>query len=578
MAAIGTSWGGNDTGGSGGGAPTSGGGIGLVRPMAPQRTSSYQTKGNTGVSAQRRQRRKFMVYVGSIIATFLFGRSIYYSRIAGYFVPDQEIDPITGKKFTRRRPDRHYSKMDPSQTTVELDAILEGQLTLVDIAVPSTALQGGRLYKDDDERQPGAYDNFGQGFKYKGVVATFCHIDWKLQHQNPSAVPMFRDLQAKSRLCETTSVQVDLYDIVQRSREFDDKLGSKQNRLRKSKSDTGKKKPEVLAVPPTGVVFHETRCGSTLMANLLASYHTDLDEGGGHKLASATGGSNVRVYSESPPPVTALRACDNVGDDNGDGVVDGGGCNPKLHRQLIRDVFYMMGRRPMAHAGGDKTNSGQEYHVFYKIQSIGVMNIDKFTSAFPTTPWVFLYRDTVEVMQSHLGAAKGGLDKRHRPVCARNFGNKHQPLTTLQVIKFKSADSDKPVELNDMDMIDYCAAHLAGLSLSAVQEHARSVEKDKNFAMSRFVNYNQMPSVVWNDILPNHFGLQVSKANIQNMEHTASVYSKGRGPKANQEWEEDSTKKQTTASDRVVKASKFYVGDIYEQMERLSSPKHRRRI
>jgi len=556
---------------------TSGGGIGLVRPTAPQRTSSYQTKGNTGVSAQRRQRRKFLIYTCSIVATFLLGRSIYYSRIAGYFVPDQEIDPSTGKKLTRRRPERHYSKLDPSQPTEEFDAILEGQLTLVDIAVPSTALQGGRLYKDDDERQPGAYDNFGQGFKYEGVVATFCHIDWKLQHHNPSAVPMFRDLQTKSRLCETTSVQVDLYDIVQLSREFDSKLGSKQSRLRRPKSKTEKKKPEVLAVPPTGVVFHETRCGSTLMANLLASYHTDLEEDGGHmKLASATGGSNVRVYSESPPPVTALRACDNVGDDNGDGVVDGGGCNPKLHRQLIRDVFYMMGRRPMVQAGGNEKNPGQEYHVFYKIQSIGVMNIDKFTSAFPTTPWVYLYRDTVEVMQSHLGASKGGLDKRHRPVCARNFGNKHQPLTTLQVIQSKSADTHT-VGLDDMDMIDYCAAHLAGLSLSAVQEHERSVEKDENFAMSRFVNYNQMPSIVWNDIVPNHFGLQVSKTNIQNMEHTASVYSKGRGPKANQEWMEDSTKKQTTASDRVVKAAKLYVGDIYEKMERLSSAKKRRR-
>lgn len=545
-------------------------GGGIIR-KTPTRTSSYQTKGNTGVSAQRRQRRKIMIWIVGTVVILVSLRILYYSRFAGYWVPNEQVDPLTGTKRTRRRPERHYQKLHPDQPTQEIDAILEGQLTLVDIHVPPAALQGGRMYKDDDARQPGPYDNFGLGFKYDGVTATFCHIDWKLQHHNPSEVAMFRDLQAKSRLCDATSITVDLYDIVQQSKQFDAKFGVKASAATKSglrsrirpKQQSGR--ASVLAVPPTGVVFHETRCGSTLMANLLASIDPSSPSSGSS--------SAVRVYSESPPPLTALGACDNVSG-------AGGGCNPKLHRQLIRDVFYMMGRRPLLGSDG-KTNkkkktSGQDqerqYHVFYKIQSIGVMNIDKFTSAFPTTPWVYMYRDTVEVMQSHWGKSSSSsiltsmVDKRRRPVCARNFGNRRQPSTTLQVIQWKV---DKSVE--ELDAIEYCAAHLAGLSLSALQEHERNVEKDgSQYATSRFINYSRMPSIVWEDVLPNHFGVPVTQSMIGKMKLAATLYSKGRGEKANQEWAEDSTKKQNTASSDVIKASQFYVGDIYTKMERLS--------
>jgi hypothetical protein len=94
--------------------------------------------------------------------------------------------------------------------------------------------------------------------------------------------------------------------------------------------------------PPTGVVFHETRCGSTLFANILAGL--------------APGRS--RVYSESPPPVKALQACGS----------NYQYCDEDLHKALIRDVFYIMGRRPL---------SEEPNYSFFKIQSIGTMSIDK---------------------------------------------------------------------------------------------------------------------------------------------------------------------------------------------------------
>ena len=170
-----------------------------------------------------------------------------------------------------------------------------------------------------------------------------------------------------------------------------------------------------------------------------------------------------------------------------------------------------------------------------------------------------MYRDTVEIMQSHTN--KG---ERTEPgkVCTRNYGNspKNQPPTTMKIIE----DSGKP--LTEMTRTEYCAAHLAGLSLSAVQEHDRT-SKSKG----RFVNYEQMPDVVWTTIFPDHFGLKPSKSSIQSMQTTAGVYSKGRGEKANREWTEDSTIKHETASSEVIGAATLFASNVYKRMKELSS-------
>ena len=178
--------------------------------------------------------------------------------------------------------------------------------------------------------------------------------------------------------------------------------------------------------------------------------------------------------------------------------------------------------------------------------------------ALSSVPWVFLYRDTVEIMQSHMKGMKS--TRKSLPVCARNFGRsaKLQPPTTLQVI------NDKGRSVNDLTKVEYCAAHLAGLSLSAIQEHDRTTR-------GRFVSYAQMPEIVWDDILPNHFNVDLPRKGVANMKETALVYSKGRGSKANQKWEEDSTKKLETATPEVIRAADKFVGDIYNRMKELSS-------
>lgn len=444
------------------------------------------TKENTGASAKKRRQHRFLLWGGIALVSYVLFVLIYESHFAGYWVPNATVDE-SGRARTRRRPAWHYKRSDPSQKTTPDDAILEAYLTLIDIQVPQSGLKAKDRYS---------------------VRATFCQIDWRHQQSNPSNVPMFRDLVEKSVMCDSTKVTVDLFDTVEKAKEYDASFGT-------NKSDI------LQVVPPTGVVFHETRCGSTLFANLLAAFSPD----------------QSRVYSESPPPLEAMAACNERA------------CNPELHRRLVQDVFYMMGRT---------VRQQKPQYVFYKIQSIGVMNIDTFASAFPDVPWVYLFRDSVEVMQSHLAGRGGALLGGRNPVCARNYGSGRQPKTTLQVIR----DSGRQVD--DLSRVEYCAAHLAALSLSATQEYDRSQR-------GRFVNYAQMPGVVWEDILPNYFDVSLPKKGIANMEKAALVYSKGRGEKGKQEWVEDSTKKKTTAVPSVVKAANTFLGDIYESMEKLAS-------
>ena len=79
-------------------------------------------------------------------------------------------------------------------------------------------------------------------------------------------------------------------------------------------------------VPPSAFVFHESRVGSTLVANNLASSPYSL------------------VFSESAPTANALLHCF--------------ACTRQQEVQLFRDIVTLMGRSPIHH------------HLFFKFQSI----------------------------------------------------------------------------------------------------------------------------------------------------------------------------------------------------------------
>jgi hypothetical protein len=115
-------------------------------------------------------------------------------------------------------------------------------------------------------------------------------------------------------------------------------------------------------LPLRGLVFHLSRCGSTLAAQTLAAL-----------------GDTV-VLSEPPPVDTLLEwlaAAPSLDSDRSSA--------------LLRGLLSALGqpRRP------------EDRRLFVKTDGWHVRHIDRILAAFPGVPWVFLYRAPVEVLVSH---------------------------------------------------------------------------------------------------------------------------------------------------------------------------------
>ncbi len=105
-----------------------------------------------------------------------------------------------------------------------------------------------------------------------------------------------------------------------------------------------------------GMVFHMSRCGSTLAAQWLAAL------------------SNSVVLSE-PEPVDSLLQWPAPNDDV----------------QVLRALLAALGQ----------SRRESDRSLYLKTDCWHMVHIDRLLAAFPDTPWVFLYRDPVEMLVSH---------------------------------------------------------------------------------------------------------------------------------------------------------------------------------
>ncbi|MFV8754895.1 sulfotransferase [Nannocystaceae bacterium ST9] len=115
---------------------------------------------------------------------------------------------------------------------------------------------------------------------------------------------------------------------------------------------------------PRGFVFHMSRCGSTLVAQMLAA------------------APEHRVLSEPPPLDTILRSPrapspESVDDD--------------------RRVAWL--RAWISAAGQPRAG---ERELFVKLDAWHVFDLPLIRRAFPDTPWIFLHRNPIEVLVSAL--------------------------------------------------------------------------------------------------------------------------------------------------------------------------------
>ena len=136
------------------------------------------------------------------------------------------------------------------------------------------------------------------------------------------------------------------------------------------------------SLDPAGMIFHLSRCGSTLVSRLLGTL------------------PGVVVIAE-PSPLNALLGLDPA-------RVDGA----TLVR-LVRLLVRALGRR----------RHGDEQHLVLKCTSWNIRRQEILAAAFPETPWVWVQRDPLDVMASLLAQPPGWLGLGAvPPQTARRFG------------------------------------------------------------------------------------------------------------------------------------------------------------
>ncbi|MFZ6774899.1 sulfotransferase [Undibacterium sp. SXout7W] len=117
---------------------------------------------------------------------------------------------------------------------------------------------------------------------------------------------------------------------------------------------------EVEGITPTAFIFHVSRCGSTLLTQMLASLESS-------------------VVASEPPVLDAFFRYYQS--------------HPGLSdpAQLFRDLLHMLGQK----------RSGDEKHFFIKLDSWHLPWVNFVHEVFPDTPVIFLYRQPEEVLRSH---------------------------------------------------------------------------------------------------------------------------------------------------------------------------------
>jgi hypothetical protein len=125
----------------------------------------------------------------------------------------------------------------------------------------------------------------------------------------------------------------------------------------------GKLGPADTAMAPDGLIFHMSRCGSTLVSQMLAAMADGI------------------MVSEAPPL---------------DAIVQMTHSHPEA--PLEQRVALLRG---MAAALG-RDRFGNRRHYVIKTDSWHSLALPLFRAAFPDTPWIFLFRDPTEVMVSQM--------------------------------------------------------------------------------------------------------------------------------------------------------------------------------
>lgn len=249
---------------------------------------------------------------------------------------------------------------------------------------------------------------------------------------------------------------------------------------------------------PSGFIFHLSRCGSTLISQMLAALPQNI------------------VISEPPPIDLILRA--NLK-------------NPEISdAQRVQWLQWIIG------AFGRKRNADEKYY-FVKFDSWNTFDLALIQRAFPDVPWIFLYRNPIEIIASHM----------------KQRGAQMIPGVVREILP----DLDSS-EILQMPPEEYCARILARVCESALKRLP-----NRNALL---VNYTQLPEAVTSAVLE-HFRAVYTPADIEQMKSAAQFNAKT--PQIN--FTPDSETKKKQASDAAHRAAEKWLNPLYEKLEKVKT-------
>jgi len=248
------------------------------------------------------------------------------------------------------------------------------------------------------------------------------------------------------------------------------------------------------APDPTGFIFHMSRCGSTLVSQMLASQPQSI------------------VLSEAPPIAAVLETKYRAVDVS--------------EEQRLLWLQWLIGA--MAHR-----RTAAEQHVFIKFDCWHTLDLPLIRRAFPRVPWIFLYREPVEVLMSQL---------KQRGSCL------------VPGIVSPSRFGIDPSAAACMLAEEYCARALAAICEAGFR-HARQYD-------GLLVNYSELPRAVVSTILE-YFRVACTSAQLAAMAEAAAYDAKT----PSLYYTPDSAAKRQAATEAARAAAAAWLGPIYRELE-----------
>ena len=557
----------------------------------------------------------------------------HYHHLYGQKTNKKTMATTTKTMQTTTSPLVSTAKQQQQQQIV-LEQIIQGHLHLIDLEPnPHVLKQFVQEQQQQSQSSFLVHSNSTTSMVDVDVIvnyphlfrASFCHLNWTSHEQNPSQTPMFRFVVAQSHCTQqqrnnnNNIYKLDLYTVVQAIRAYEQQ---EQQQHKQQQQQQDSMVPIVRSLPIQGVVFHESRCGSTLVANLLQLHNPN---------------ENL-VYSESQPPHVVLRAFMSFfltrttttrrtrTRTNKSVAKEISTSFPPGILQVVRDVIYLMTR----------TSNPMKRRVFFKFQSMATLTLPLFRAAFPHIHWIYVYRNPIEVLMSQLSQQQQ--QPYNAPPCVKSQPrNEDEPVPFhIQNVMTKLAsrhhhrqqqDQDQQQDqrqeeqqqhgpmLSEMeyDILEqdprtfnipyYCAAHLASLTEMAAQELSQQQEQQHSSSypyhnpppppLGVAVNYRDLPNILIDYIWPQLWNMTITTTDdtmtLQRLQQGSQSYSKGGGgggsnnnnknqngpflpPQERQQQEQQTNKDKETASLSLSSSSssKSFTSDSQSKQEHAS--------